>query len=62
MRTDVLGNMRRASDFLPPRGHGFGLTFAVNRGPAETASIVSKGESVLKALNVPPILDSDYRL
>jgi CubicO group peptidase (beta-lactamase class C family) len=44
MRTDVLGNMRRANDFLPPRGYGFGLTFAVNRGPAETASIVSKGE------------------
>jgi CubicO group peptidase (beta-lactamase class C family) len=44
MRTDVLGNIRRASDFLPPRGYGFGLTFAVNRGPAETASIVSKGE------------------
>jgi CubicO group peptidase (beta-lactamase class C family) len=43
MRSDVLGDKPRAGGFFPT-GYGFGLTFAVNRGPAETASIVSKGE------------------
>ena len=43
MRSDVLGDMSRVSGVLPS-GYGFGLTFAVNRGPAQTASIVSKGE------------------
>jgi CubicO group peptidase (beta-lactamase class C family) len=44
MRSDVLGDLPKASGFLPPPGYGFGLTFAVNRGPAQTASIVSRGE------------------
>jgi CubicO group peptidase (beta-lactamase class C family) len=44
MRSDVLGDLPRASGLLPPPGYGFGLTFAVNRGPAQTASVVSRGE------------------
>lgn len=43
MRSDVLGDLPRSGGFFP-RGYGFGLTFAVHRGPAESASIVSKGE------------------
>jgi CubicO group peptidase (beta-lactamase class C family) len=43
MRSDVLGDVSRVSGILLP-GYGFGLTFAVNRGPAQTASVVSKGE------------------
>ena len=42
MRSDVLGDLRKIPGLLP--GYGFGLTFAVNRGPAYTGSIVSKGE------------------
>jgi CubicO group peptidase (beta-lactamase class C family) len=56
MRSDLLGNLPRAplrlaigdlppvSAEIPPRGYGFGLTFAVNRGPDQTGSIGSKGE------------------
>jgi CubicO group peptidase (beta-lactamase class C family) len=29
---------------MPPAGYGFGLTFAVNRGPEHTGTIGSKGE------------------
>ncbi|HEY6331884.1 MAG TPA: serine hydrolase domain-containing protein [Blastocatellia bacterium] len=43
MRSDLLGDLPRAGVTLA-QGYGFGLTFAVNRGPAKTASIVSKGE------------------
>jgi CubicO group peptidase (beta-lactamase class C family) len=45
MRADVLGDLPMVRVMgLPPPGYGFGLTFAVSRGPAETASAVSKGE------------------
>ena len=56
MRSDVLGALPRApirlavgngpvvTAQLPPAGYGFGLTFAVSRGPDQTASIGSKGE------------------
>jgi CubicO group peptidase (beta-lactamase class C family) len=45
MRADVLGDLPKvATAGLPPPGYGFGLTFAVNRGPAQTGSIVSRGE------------------
>ena len=45
MRADVLGDLPKVSTAgLPPPGYGFGLTFAVNRGPAQTGSIVSRGE------------------
>jgi CubicO group peptidase (beta-lactamase class C family) len=43
MRSDLLGDIPRAGNVLPA-GYGFGLTFAVNKGPAKTASIESKGE------------------
>jgi CubicO group peptidase (beta-lactamase class C family) len=45
MGSDVLGELPKARVAgLPPAGYGFGLTFAVNRGPAYTGSIVSRGE------------------
>jgi CubicO group peptidase (beta-lactamase class C family) len=45
MRSDVLGDLPKIEvGGLPGPGYGFGLTFAVNRGPARTASIVSRGE------------------
>jgi CubicO group peptidase (beta-lactamase class C family) len=44
MRADVLGDLPSVRGLMPPPGYGFGLTFAVNRGPDKTASIVSKGE------------------
>jgi CubicO group peptidase (beta-lactamase class C family) len=45
MRADVLGDLPKVSTAgLPPPGYGFGLTFAVNRGPSQTGSIVSRGE------------------
>jgi CubicO group peptidase (beta-lactamase class C family) len=48
MRSDVLGALPKVEipgfPGFPPRGYGFGLTFAVNRGPAQTGSIVSQGE------------------
>jgi CubicO group peptidase (beta-lactamase class C family) len=42
MRSDLLGDLPRVG--ILQAGYGFGLTFAVNRGPAKTASIGSKGE------------------
>lgn len=42
MRSDHLGNLGRAG--LLPEGYGFGLTFAVNRGPGNTATVGSQGE------------------
>lgn len=45
MSADVLGDLPKVQVAgLPPPGYGFGLTFAVNRGPAQTASTASKGE------------------
>jgi CubicO group peptidase (beta-lactamase class C family) len=45
MRADVLGDLPMVQVAgLPPPGYGFGLTFAVSRGPGQTASTVSKGE------------------
>jgi len=43
MHSDVLGDLPSAANILPA-GYGFGLTFAVNRGPAKTGSLISKGE------------------
>jgi CubicO group peptidase (beta-lactamase class C family) len=43
MRADVLGDLPRVGGILAP-GYGFGLTFAVNRGPGPTPAIGSKGE------------------
>jgi CubicO group peptidase (beta-lactamase class C family) len=43
MRSDLLGDLPRFGGILP-RGYGFGLTFAVNRGPQATAAIGSLGE------------------
>src|SRR5262249_18220894 len=43
MHSDVLGDIPRAAGVLGPE-YGFGLTFAVNRGPAKSASLISKGE------------------
>lgn len=42
MRSDHLGNLGRAG--LLGEGYGFGLTFAVNRGPGTTATVGSQGE------------------
>src|SRR5215471_2582993 len=42
MHSDVLGDLPRVGILQP--GYGFGLTFAVNRGPGPTASAASKGE------------------
>jgi CubicO group peptidase (beta-lactamase class C family) len=57
MRSDVLGALPGAplrlqlapgqpafTAPMPPTGYGFGLTFAVNRGPEQTGAIGSKGE------------------
>jgi CubicO group peptidase (beta-lactamase class C family) len=56
MRSDVLGSLPKALirlpvgdgppvvAELPPAGYGFGLTFAVSRGPDQTGSVSSKGE------------------
>jgi len=43
MRSDVLGDIPSFGNTLA-QGYGFGLTFAVNRGPAKTGSPISKGE------------------
>jgi CubicO group peptidase (beta-lactamase class C family) len=43
MRSDHLGNLGRFGPTLPD-GYGFGLTFAVNRGPGKTATVGSEGE------------------
>ena len=45
MRSDVLGDIPKLdASGIPPKGYGFGLTFAVNRGPDQTGSIASRGE------------------
>jgi CubicO group peptidase (beta-lactamase class C family) len=56
MRSDVLGSLPKALirlpvgdgppvvAELPPAGYGFGLTFAVSRGPDQTGAVGSKGE------------------
>jgi CubicO group peptidase (beta-lactamase class C family) len=43
MRSDLLGDMPSAGNTLAT-GYGFGLTFAVSRGPGKTGSVGSKGE------------------
>ena len=43
MRSDLLGDLPVVSPLLAP-GHGFGLTFAVSRGPSATATLPSKGQ------------------
>ena len=42
MRSDHLGDLPRAG--LLADGYGFGLTFAVNRGPGKTPTVGSQGE------------------
>lgn len=42
MHADFLGNLARTGTV--PNGYGFGLTFAVNRGPGQSASVGSEGE------------------
>jgi CubicO group peptidase (beta-lactamase class C family) len=43
MHSDVLGDLPSFGNTLAA-GYGFGLTFAVNKGPAKTGSLISKGE------------------
>jgi CubicO group peptidase (beta-lactamase class C family) len=43
MRSDALGDMPRSGTVLKD-GYGFGLTFAVNKGPGKTGAIGSAGE------------------
>jgi CubicO group peptidase (beta-lactamase class C family) len=43
MRADVLGDLPVASPLLAP-GHGFGLTFAISRGPSRTATLPPAGQ------------------
>ena len=43
MRSDLLGNLPVASPLLAT-GHGFGLTFAVSKGPACTGTLASAGQ------------------
>jgi CubicO group peptidase (beta-lactamase class C family) len=43
MSSDLLGDIPYFAGPLPP-GHGFGLTVAVDRGPAKTATIGTEGE------------------
>ena len=42
MHSDFLGNRPRVG--VLPDGYGFGLTFAINRGPGKTATVGSEGE------------------
>jgi CubicO group peptidase (beta-lactamase class C family) len=42
MRSDHLGDLPRVG--LVQEGYGFGLTFAVNRGPGKSATVGSEGE------------------
>jgi CubicO group peptidase (beta-lactamase class C family) len=42
MRSDVLGDLPVVGTLLPA-GHGFGLTFAVSKGPGATATLGSAG-------------------
>lgn len=43
MSADHLGDIPASGPLLPP-GHGFGLTFAVSRGPGKTATLPSAGQ------------------
>jgi CubicO group peptidase (beta-lactamase class C family) len=43
MRSDVLGDLPAVSPLLAP-GHGFGLTFAINKGPGRSATLPSAGQ------------------
>jgi CubicO group peptidase (beta-lactamase class C family) len=43
MSSDLLGDIPYFAGPLPA-GHGFGLTVAVDRGPAKTATIGTEGE------------------
>jgi CubicO group peptidase (beta-lactamase class C family) len=43
MRSDHLGDLPREGTTLKD-GYGFGLTFAVNRGPGKSATVGSEGE------------------
>lgn len=42
MHSDFLGDRPRTG--VLPEGYGFGLTFAINRGPGQTATVGSQGE------------------
>ena len=43
MRSDALGSLPVVSPLLSP-GHGFGLTFAISKGPGATGSLPSAGQ------------------
>jgi CubicO group peptidase (beta-lactamase class C family) len=43
MRSDVLGNLPVVSPLLAP-GLGFGLTFAISKGPSQTATLAPAGQ------------------
>jgi CubicO group peptidase (beta-lactamase class C family) len=43
MRSDVLGDLPVVSPLLAP-GHGFGLTFAISKGPGQTATLAPAGQ------------------
>jgi CubicO group peptidase (beta-lactamase class C family) len=43
MRSDVLGDLPVVSPLLAP-GHGFGLTFAISKGPGRAATLASAGQ------------------
>jgi CubicO group peptidase (beta-lactamase class C family) len=43
MRADALGDLPVASPLLAP-GHGFGLTFAISRGPGRTGMLPPAGQ------------------
>jgi CubicO group peptidase (beta-lactamase class C family) len=43
MRSDVLGELPALGTLLAP-GHGFGLTFAINKGPGRTATLPAAGQ------------------
>lgn len=43
MRSDVLGDLPVAGPWLAP-GHGFGLTFAISKGPSRTATLPPAGQ------------------
>lgn len=43
MRSDMLGDLPVAHPLLAP-GHGFGLTFAISRGPGQTGTLPSAGQ------------------
>ena len=43
MHSDLLGNLPSASPLLAP-GHGFGITVAINKGPAHSATLPAPGQ------------------